>query len=52
MITILEDMFGESFDFIKNYVETKEIEVTAKQIIEYLDQKFTEENPELKKRIE
>ena len=52
MITILEDMLGESFDFIQNYVETEEIKVTATQIIEFLDQKFTEENPELKKRIE
>ena len=52
MIRIIEDMLGKSFTEIKTYVENAKIEVTGQQIMNYLDQKFTEENPELKKRIE
>ena len=52
MITILSDMLGMSFEEIKKNVNSLVVTVTSDQIEEYLNQKFEEEKPDLKKRIE
>lgn len=51
MITILEDIIGKPINEIKQDVNNKQITVTSWQIEDYLENKFFEENPELKKRI-
>lgn len=52
IITILEDILGKSIVEIKEDVNAKQIIVTKEQIEEYLEKKFIEEDPELKKRID
>ena len=52
IITILENEMGETLENLKNRVNNNKIDVTEKEITEYLDKKFQEENPELKARIE
>ena len=52
IITILENILGNRFDDIKNKIENTQIVVSKEQIAEYLEKKFEEESPELKKRIE
>ncbi len=51
IIIILEDILGKPIVSIKEDVNSKQIVVTEEQIDEYLEKKFIEENPELKKRI-
>lgn len=52
IITILENIFGTNFDDIKNAVNSAQVVVTKEQITEFLEKKWEEEDPELKKRIE
>lgn len=52
IINILEDILGKPFETIKKDVNDNQIVVTREQIEKYLEQKFIEEDPELKKRIE
>lgn len=52
VITILENIFDTNFDDIKNTVNRAQVVVTKEQITEFLEKKWEEENPELKKRIE
>lgn len=52
IISILEDILGKPIDEIKKEVNDSQIIVTKEQIEEFLEQKFIEENPELKKKIE
>ena len=52
IISILEDFLGKPIDEIKKDVNDNQIVVTKEQIENYLEQKFIEEDPELKKRIE
>lgn len=52
IINILEDILGKPFETIKKDVNGNQIVVTREQIEKYLEQKFIEEDPELKKRIE
>jgi len=52
IINILEDILGKPIDAIKKDVNDNQIIVTKEQIESYLEQKFIEEDPELKKRIE
>lgn len=49
---VLEKIYGKSFIEIRTDVNNKRVEVTPEQIEEYLEQKFIEEDPELKKRLE
>lgn len=52
IISILEIFLGKTIDEIKKDVNENKITVTKEQIESYLEQKFIEEDPELKKRIE
>lgn len=52
IITILENILGNKLDDIRNEINNTRVIVFNEQIIEYLERKFEEENPELKKRIE
>ena len=52
IITILEDILGKNLDTVKSELDDLKICVDRQQIEEYLDKKFEEEDPELKKRIE
>ena len=52
LIVILEDILGKDINAIRNDIGSLKINVDRKQIEEYLDKVFEEENPELKKRIE
>lgn len=52
IITILENILCNKFDDIKNAVKTAQVVVTKEQITEFLEKRFGEEDPELKKRIE
>lgn len=49
---ILENILGKSINEIKKDVNDNQIVVTREKIEKYLEQKFIEEDPELKKRIE
>lgn len=52
IITILEDILGKKMNTIKKDVNNIQIVVTKEQIEEFLNNKFIEENNELKTRIE
>ena len=52
IISILEDILGKTINEIKKEVNDNQVVVTREQIEKYLEQKFIEEDPELKKRIE
>lgn len=52
IISILEDFLGKPINELKKDVNDNQIVVTKEQIENYLKQKFIEEDPELKKRIE
>lgn len=52
IITILEDILGKTIVEIKKDVNDNKIIVTKESIESYLEQKFIEEDPELKQRIE
>lgn len=52
IISILEDILGKPINEIKKEVNANQIIVTREQIEKYLEQKFIEEDPKLKKRIE
>jgi hypothetical protein len=52
LILILENILGKPINVIKKDINDNEIVITKKQIEEYLKNKFSEENPELKSRIE
>lgn len=52
LITILEDILNKKFNNIKNNVNNSEITITEKEITEFLEKKFVEEEPEVKKRLE
>lgn len=52
LIVILEDILGKDINAIRNDIDSLKINVDRKQIEEYLDKVFEDENPELKKRIE
>lgn len=52
IITILENILGNKLDNIKNNVSNTQVVVTKEQIVEFLEKRFEEEEPELKKKIE
>lgn len=52
LVTILEDILGKDIETIKTELSKLKIVVTTEQIKEYLDNKFEEEEPEVKERLE
>ena len=52
IIIILEEILGKTLDNIKNDINSSQVMVTKEQITEFLEKKFEEEDPELKRRIE
>ena len=52
LITILEDVLGKNIETIKKELSELKIVVTNEQIKEYLNNKFEEENPIVKARLE
>lgn len=52
LITILEDILGKDIDTIKAELDELKITIDAEQIVEYLNNKFEEEEPEVKARLE
>jgi len=52
VITILENILGNKFEVIKSKINDTQITVTKEQITDFLEKKFEEEDPELKRRIE
>ena len=52
LITIIEDILNKDLNTIKKDINELNIIVDEKQIVNYLNQKFEEEEPEVKKRIE
>lgn len=52
LITILEDLLGKNIETIKVELDELKIDVTAEQIREYLNNKFIEEKPEVKARVD
>ena len=52
LIVILEGEMGKSFADIKNFVNNASIDITGEQIVEFLNDTFEREEPELKKRID
>lgn len=52
LVKILEEILGKSFNEIKEDINNKRVTVTAEKIESYLEQRFIEEDPELKKRID
>lgn len=52
LIKILEDYYKKSFNDLKKDLKNIQITITQEDIKKYLEQKFKEENPELKQRIE
>ncbi len=52
IITIIEDILGNKLDDIKKEINDTQIVVSKQQITKYLEKKFKQENPEIKKRIE
>lgn len=51
IITILEDIMRKPINEIRQDVNNQQITVTSRQIKDYLEKKFAEEEPELKERI-
>ena len=45
LITILEDILGKDINTIKTELDELQIVVSAEQIVEYLNNKFEEEEP-------
>ncbi len=52
LISILEQILGKSLSEIKDEVNNAQISVTSDEIVKFLEEKFQEKDPELKKRIE
>ena len=52
IVTILENILGNRLDDIKNEINNVQVVVSKEQITEYLEKKFEEEDPELKRRVE
>mgnify|MGYP003291241839 CR=1 FL=1 len=52
LITILEDILGKDIDTVKIELDELRIVVSAEQIVEYLNNKFEDEEPEVKARLE
>lgn len=52
LVKILEEILGKSFNEIKEDINNKRVTVTAEQIESYLEQKFIEESPKLKERLQ
>lgn len=52
IIAILEDILGKSIVEIKNDVNENKVNVTSDQIKQYLENTFSENDPDLKKRVE
>lgn len=52
LIVILEGEMGKCFDDIKNFVKNASVNITSKQIVEFLNTTFEQENPELKAKID
>lgn len=52
VINCLEGILKKDFNSIKTYVDSSGINVSEEQVKKFLNQKFIEEDPELKKRIE
>ena len=52
LITILEGILEKSIDEIIEDINNKKVVVTSEQIKSYLEQRFNEDDPELKERIE
>lgn len=52
IITILEDMLGNSIEEIKKSINESKIVVTKEEIEDFLQKKFAEEEPEVKNRLE
>lgn len=52
LVKVLEEIIGKSLIEIKEDVNSKRVTVTPEQIESYLEQRFIEEDPELKKRID
>ena len=52
IVTILENILGDTLEETKNKINKTQVIVSKEQIIEYLEKTFEEEDPKLKKRIE
>lgn len=52
IITIIEDITSKNFNQLKKDINNQKITITEEQIKKYLDKKFIEEEPEVKRRIE
>ena len=52
LISILEDILGKDINTIKTELDELKIGVTVEQIVEYLSNKFAEEEPQVKARLE
>lgn len=52
LISILEQILGKNLSEIIDDVNNAQISVTSDEIVKFLEEKFQEEEPELKKRIE
>ena len=52
IITILEDILGKDLNTIKSNIEELKITMDKKQILDFLDKTFEEEEPEVKARLE
>lgn len=52
LVKILEEILGKTFNEIKEDINNKRVTVTAEQIESYLEQKFIEESPKLKERLQ
>lgn len=52
LVKVLEEIIGKSLIEIKEDVNSKRVTVTSEQIESYLEQRFIEEDPELKKRMD
>lgn len=52
IVTILEDILGKDLNTIKNDIEELKITIDKKQILDFLDKTFEEEEPEVKARLE
>lgn len=52
LITILEDILGKDIEMVKMELDELKIVFNAEQIVDYLNNKFEKEEPEVKARIE
>ncbi len=52
LITILEDILGKDINIIKTELKELKIDITSEEIVKYLNNKFEEEEPEVKVRLE